>query len=235
MRSTLLDEGRPDGLLVGRALAVPDGPFHHDLRIACRLIDRVHGDGALPTIPATLVPGLGRRGRFLYDEPRGVPLAIRVNADLSGRSFHALHEIGHFLDFSGIGQPGTWASRVDPALEDWRRAVRRSRACRQLRALARRTMVTVMGPDGVPTDIPVRRLAIEPLLPMEEFWARSYAQYVTVVTGDSDAMTALTALVRRSPGSVYIPVQWEQDDFSGIAEAIERLFRRLRWRAISVS
>jgi hypothetical protein len=81
--------------------------------------------------------------------------------------------------------------------------------------------------------MPVRRLAIEPLLPQEEFWARCYAQYVTVVTGDSDATTTLNTLVRRSSGSVYVPVQWEWDDFSSIAEAIERLFRRLGWRTAS--
>jgi hypothetical protein len=202
------------------------------LTIAARLIDRVHGDGALPTVPATLSPDLGRRGTFVYDAMRGLPIAIRVDAELSDRTLNAFHEVGHFLDFSGIGQPGQWASSADPAMREWRRAVRGSRSFRQLHALARRSAVVVGSPVGA-QEVPVKRLAIERLLPIQEFWARSYAQYVTIVAGDADSIASLDALRRRTAGQLYVPVQWDENDFIEIAEAIDQLFRRLGWRTTS--
>jgi hypothetical protein len=234
MMVAFIDEGTPSGIPVGRALAVPEGPYHGDLTLATRLIDRVHGDGALPSIPTTLSPGLGRRGSFVYDTSRGLPIAIRVNADWANRAFNAFHEVGHFLDYSAVGQPGQWASLTEPELGEWRLAVRASRAFRQLKALSRRPSVTVESPTGA-REVPVERLAIERLLPIQEFRARSYAQFVTIVTGDTDAIASLDTLRIRLTGELYIPVQWEEDDFVGIAEAIDRLFRRLGWRTTNRS
>jgi hypothetical protein len=81
----------------------------------------------------------------------------------------------------------------------------------------------------------IDRLAIERLLPFQEFWARSYAQFVALVAGDADVAASLDRLRYRTEGELYVPVQWEEDDFVEVGEAIDRLFRRLGWRTASES
>jgi hypothetical protein len=235
MAPPILDDDIPSGTPVGRALAVPNGPFHVDLITAAKLIDRVHGDGELPIIAGTVAFGLRRRGVFVFDESEGRPIAVRVDAALPDRVFNGLHEIGHFLDFSGIGRRGTWASRIDPRLSEWRRAVGRSRAFRQLSALARRETAIVAGPTGSPYEAIVPREVVAQSIPLEECWARSYAQFIATTTGDGELINSLDRLRQRVPGCLYIPLQWEDGDFAAIASAVAVLFRRLGWRSTTTS
>ena len=74
---------------------------------------------ALPTIPLSIVPSLidadGRLidGRFLFDvgtDGRIIPIAIRVRRGATVLGMAVLHEVGHFLDASGL--PGRGEMRV---------------------------------------------------------------------------------------------------------------------------
>src|SRR5215217_3492288 len=144
--------GRPAGVPVGRALVVRPGIVNNDLRDAVAAIDRVHGDGDLPTIPILLVPHLlDDRGRtrdavFVYHrlDPSQPFIAsiIFVRSSAAHRPFVATHEIGHFLDLCGL--PGsTFASSEEPALAEWRKSVIESSAYRSLGTLTRSLDATV--------------------------------------------------------------------------------------------
>ncbi len=217
-------EDRPAGVSLGRALTIPSGIVNDELRDVVRLIDRVHGDGELPTIEMSMVPGLvlssdqPTDGLFLYrlDERSVVrPRSIRLRFEAPHRAFVALHEIGHFLD--GCGLPGIGFSSVrHPSLSEWRQAVRRSRAWLELNRLAMWTQ----------RDVSVRATA---LLQPSETWARSYAQFVAIRSSSERMRESLVALRGQPLGDVYLPRHWEDDDFEEIETAIDATFRRLRW------
>jgi hypothetical protein len=218
-------EAGPDGIPIGRALIVSPGLIHDDLREAVRIVSRVHGDGVLPAIPlrmAQLDPVLDgervRRGQFIWNEDSGQPIAILIEARFSHRVFATLHEIGHLLDLSGIGQGGSFAAQRAPEMADWRRALGRSGAISDLRAMGSRLAAGV------------DRLQIADLLDMSEGWARSYAQYVVNRSDSPSLRGSLDAFRRRILGKLYYPQQWDDNDFAEIDEAIETLFRRLGWR-----
>jgi hypothetical protein len=69
------------------------------------------------------------------------------------------------------------------------------------------------------------------LLDSAELWARSYAQFVTIRTGDPALAAGLDALRQRPVDAVYLPRQWGDDDFSEIEATIEDLFWSLGWIA----
>src|SRR5215217_3055500 len=95
-------EGRPCGISIGRALAIPPGMVHGELRAYVATLDRVHGVGDLPRIPLPLgrLPttgdkGLVRRGRFTLDR-NGDPESITIDVQHPSRALTTFHEIGHF-------------------------------------------------------------------------------------------------------------------------------------------
>lgn len=222
--------GRPDGVPVGRALEIPAGIVHDDLRAALAIISRVHGDGDLPPIPmrVTRLPlsrdgTRVRRGQFAVNPQTGQPIAILIEAQEQHRVLTATHEIGHFLDLCGIGEFGRFASPDDAELEDWRRALVRSRAIHHL---------TELGRDKSEF---IDRAHVAELLDPVEAWARSYAQYVARRSGDERLRAGIDAFRTRLSTGVYYPYQWEESDFDAIDATIEGLFRRLGWRSAQQS
>jgi hypothetical protein len=140
-RLTIDEEGAsrgPAGIPIRRALAIPPGIANDHLREAVAAIERVHGDGVLPMIPLSMVgeivtSGRGRAdGLFTFDvDVEGYirPRSVQVSSDAPNRPWVAIHEIGHFLDASGLPGPGYASGNHDVVELDRRRnAVARSRA-----------------------------------------------------------------------------------------------------------
>lgn len=213
---------------MGRALGLPSYVLAADLHEAVRSIDRVHGDGVLPLVPIFLRDGLSTRGTF--GKRAGVPISILIRSDVRHRGFALVHEVGHLLDVAGLGTGSQFASAGESALvEPWKHAVERSAAVRRLRSLIDEVM------DLLPGEERVRRLGARTLLEPEELWARSYAQYVAIVSGEPSLLSALDADRMPRPERVYYPIHWSDEDILPIAEAIEALFRRIGWRTNRLS
>jgi hypothetical protein len=209
------------GSPIGRRLLLPPGPLHADLHLAARGIDRVHTDGDLPTLPVLLSLGLDTRGRFVVRDDE--PSAILIRAEGGLRGFALLHEVGHFLDFAAFGE-GTFASSAGtPLLEPWREACETSRAFQHLSRAIGELAAELRGTED---DEAVR---LQALSGPEELWARSYAQFVAIRSGDAALRAQLDANRAPIPGRVYYPFQWDDEDFRRIEESIEALFRRLGW------
>jgi hypothetical protein len=215
---------RARGRSVGRALQVREGIANDDLREVVAAIDRVHGDGMLPSIPLAFVDGPSVRpvhavdGAFVSnvvgrDEVHAQAIFIRRRAP--NRRFVALHEIGHFLDACGLPGKG-WSSESHPMLVPWRQAVIASRAYRGLIELSEANDSTTS-----------QRATV--LLDTTELWARSYAQFVAARSGVDALKNSIDVLRQREPGEVYWPRQWDDEDFGEIEVAIEGLFRRVGW------
>jgi hypothetical protein len=212
----------PDGTPLGRAFLIPDSPLAADLRAVVGAVASVHGDGPLPTIPIRIVrdPEIPH-ARFRYG-PAG-PISISVNHDSPWRSFALVHEIGHFIDYAGIGSLASVASESDPELSAWRSAIRRSGRLDEVRrALAERAELRTLDQARIASDLQT----------IPEWWARSYAQYIAIRSGEPTLLATLDAIrAPRSLQDVDHLLHWDDDGFAPIEEAIEHLFRRLGWRS----
>jgi hypothetical protein len=203
----------PHGTPVSQAFDVPADPEGDPIRLALHAIDRVHGDGALPGISVRIEPLLlGHQGSY---DPR-IPRVV-VSSSTTRPALTLLHEIGHVLDLHGLGRSSTLASRAHPTLDDWRVATTRSRACR------------VLGHIGQTSSDPVAVATTAYLLLKEELRARAYAQYVVKRSGIQPLLDQLDEVRRPIAGTIYLPRQWDDDDFIPIVHSIDCLFGRQRW------
>jgi hypothetical protein len=170
-------DGGPDGVPLGRAFLVGPGIANDPLREAIAVVERVHGDGDLPQIPVVWDAFLDVAARFVIRD--GLPSAIAVSPAATEIAVAIIHEIGHVLDFCGIGRFGTFASVFSPQMNDWAAAV------------------------------------------------AATSTYRFLVSGIGDVLAR--ERVRTFIG-LDLPLHWTADEFQPIDEAIEFLFRRLRWR-----
>jgi hypothetical protein len=202
---------------------------------ALELIDRVHKIPAIKVLDIKPVSVEELEGGvaavilkapfapFRFVEPNYVGLAMPAETPISS----ILHEVGHLIDLEAIGTRGLFSSTIgEDVLSEWWDAVSQSRTYQRMMQVVER--MRRMGDRDLAN-------AIEGYYATRhELFARSYAQYIAVRTGDRQAMAELEQKkTRRVPGlyGVYeIPLQWDDDDFRSIAEAFDRLFERLGWR-----
>jgi hypothetical protein len=213
----------PDGVPIGRALLIASGYVYEELRHMVAVVSRIHGDGELPTIPVLLTASLEERGRFV--QRSGQASAILINQGIGYRAFAFLHELGHFLDLSGTGTEGVFASATSPMFADWLLGVVATPTFARLD----RTIEHALA--NIPEEEEGRRTRLAVLRDPEELWARSYAQYIAARSGRSELVDAVAALRNVSIGGFSVPLQWEDQEFLGLAGEIDRLMRRLGWRS----
>lgn len=209
---------------VSAALQIP-APMANDLlRTAVAIIDSVHTDGALPTLPAEVKANLGA-SYGMYSP------GVRVEVLSSGPwpLLTSLHEIGHFLDHYGIGTPGQFASISDPVLDAWKQAVDASATVQRLCLIIAQSTVTGTDARGRPILIPLRPGYIAYLLDPWELWARSYAQYIAGSSANAEALRQLN-ICRNEMELQAIGRQWPDNDFAAIAQAIEAVLKGLGWK-----
>lgn len=192
---------------VSSALQLPKkGKLAGVVKAAVAAIDKVHRDGKLPAIPVTAKAGKGNLGSFSHSFA-GRPVKIGVKPSGPWPQLTACHEIGHFLDLSGIDTPGTFASVKSPLLEQWRQAIDASRRVAEIR-------------DN--QAIPDRESY---WLTRHELFARSYAQYVAEKSSDP----GLAANLQKVAGGMQPWRQWDPEDFKPIREAFDSAFTKMGW------
>src|SRR5438034_160472 len=102
--------GRPFGVPISQSIRVPTGDLFAPVRLALSIIDDVHGDGSLPTLPVRRTRGHVEVGSYEWDDRTGSPSRLSFSAASSHPHLTVIHEIGHFLDHQGMGFPGAFAS-----------------------------------------------------------------------------------------------------------------------------
>lgn len=247
---------RPAGTPVSQALQTERDPKFEPVHTALGLIDGVHGDGTLTSIPIKVRGKKGELGKFLHyikpeppegqevfddemedddDRPNeigGKPIGIRILATGHHKELTTVHEIGHFLDYEGLGKPLEYSSGADPTMAEWRTAVEKSQAVQDLKELIQKGKVPITLDDGTKTDYTVDVEHVEYLLEWEELWARAYAQYITLRSGNVVLKRQLDRIRRGVGGNhqVYTAQHWADADFEPIAEAIDKIFEAKGWR-----
>ncbi len=221
-----LDRPAREGTPVSAALKISQKPGLKNARLAAQLIDSVHTDGKLPEIQVVneRMPK-GMQGYFQFSSITGAPVKIALRSRMSFPIFTAIHEIGHFLDRDGLGSRFN-ASQDSEELAPWREAVKASRAARRLRELYDNPEVTdSSGRKGV-----WPRPYIQYLARYDEVFARSYAQYIAVRSGNAAALRELGKIRENAGKPEYLPLQWDDDDFEPIAAAFDDIFASRKWR-----
>ncbi|MFD4111609.1 phage minor capsid protein [Streptomyces sp. NPDC058650] len=128
----------------------------------------------------------------------------------------AAHEIGHYLDHRLIGRSEVIFESKLPtshATQEWLAAVRASPSIARLQAIL-----------ADATDDPVLAAHVKYLLTPAEMWARSYAQWIAVRSGDEAMLLGVEYWLER-PDPWTSARQWSTPEFEPIATAIDAMFR----------
>jgi hypothetical protein len=130
------------------------------------------------------------------------------------------HEVGHILDAFGLPGADSFAFKSQsPLMEHWAEAVYRSRA-----------MMTLMAAiSELQERAPTARILNGPLVGTVELWARSYAQYKAMKSGDSEALNVLHQHSVRLAGGAMVRSHWSADDFLPVYAEIDEVIRRAGW------
>ncbi|MCZ7563810.1 MAG: phage head morphogenesis protein [Burkholderiales bacterium] len=205
-----------DALVIGKGSSAE--PFRHILGV----IEKLHGDGKLPKTHGLAGRSRQNYGHFSHGVEGRVAPEVVYSAPLAkDRLGHPeltlAHEIGHWIDFFGIAKPRLFASEAaDDLMYGWRKAVQESEAFRKIQqAVVERRNVKYASY----------------LLRAREIWARSYAQWVAVRSGDAKLLEQLDKIRRKAYSGEQRASQWEDADFEPIAREIDALFRKLGWMA----
>lgn len=210
------------GSRVGAALSLK-GTAGTLLSYAVEAIDKVHGDGALPSVPVRFVGGRTHQAAFKTD--------LRITVTKAGRSigFSFLHEIGHLLDYQAIDGRRAFASETgSPALDGWRASVHASSYHKMMSTLKGKTRVLIEARPGKREYKDIKPAFVEYLLLPRELFARSYAQYIVLTSGDVGLRRELDDVRRNSPP--WYPEQWEDSDFEPVRCEFDALMETLGWR-----
>lgn len=215
---------------VGAALELPIGRFGRELAEAVAAIDQVHADGALPRLPVRVQTPINPAadGESHWDGPTNSWIAVRPGTRHPGATL--LHEVGHFLDHLGQGDRRGLSSELgDPVFAAWRMAVETTRSYRALASIVATGRAKLIAASGREVAAPGPADFATYLLLPDELWARSYAQFVATRDGSPTLVAGIDAGRGRRPGRLYVPLQWEDDDFAPVATEIGTLFRSLGW------
>ena len=226
------DELKPRGKPLSAAVDVPKSKISNRLRRVLAAIGRVHGTGELPQIPVVIIVAKDSPGEFVFDAV--TDRALRIEVDRKGPHIELTfaHEIGHFIEHAGIPRPGRSPRNfaADSLFERWFAATQESWAIRELARLNSASTIEMMPSRGRQDAEKVDRHYVEYLQTPYERWGRSYAQYIAArIANEKPAAQVDTERVR-TPGRIYYPNQWDNDDFAPIAQTIDELFRKIGWR-----
>jgi len=192
-------------------------------------IDRVHGDGVLPSIPVKRSSSKKFEAAYRHIPSQRRPVEVLVTSHTSAKEFSLAHELGHFIDNQAFKAEGKylWASADHPDFEEWRQAVAGSKAVQNLVSMTRGPKKIPMA-DGFEYEVDKKHLSY--LLQAHEIWARSYSQFIAQRGGSAAMSDQLQRWVARErTGQINYTSQWEEQDFKPIAKAIEALFIKRGW------
>ena len=169
-------------------------------------IDKVHGDGGLPSVQIDGRPGRGSSGVFRVNEN-----SIGLAANGPHPELTLAHEAGHWIDRRAFALPPFKFMSESDLGAAWRTAVEQSTAYKQLRQ--------------VDPKSPKDSHYLSYLTSWKELWARSYAQFIAENSGDERMLKQLQG---RLQGGIP-QLQWSADDFVNIGQEIRKLLTSLGW------
>jgi SPP1 gp7 family putative phage head morphogenesis protein len=201
---------------VSNALILPKSGFVKEVaEVVLVEIDKVHGDGILPKIPIVAMPENAKKNRLGYyrrNAESGKAIEIGLSKNSNRKELTLAHEIGHFISHQAIGVPKRY-DFDNELFVPWLDAVLKSDSIRYLNE--NKDYLTSLG------------INVDYYLLHHEIWARCYAQYVAVKSGNEKLQSQLDGM--RSGLKWNSKRQWQDTDFEPIMNAIDELFTKLGW------
>ena len=193
-----------------------------ETELALRAIDKVHGDGNLPTIPISQA-GAGRNyGTFFASG--NTPIKISISPKGDHKALTTIHEIGHLIDHSGMGKGLRWSSELLGGVEN-NIIVKTARESSWYKGVWSRTKIPINNPAGDAVSYTINKKYVRYLMSSKEVYARAYAQYVAEKSGDSILLSQLKKLQ-----DMPFPTQWSTEDFKPISKQFDKLFTDRGWK-----
>lgn len=211
------EPGTPRGKTVDSSLVASSQVAWRVARPGLAMINRVHGVDWLPLVIVS-TSRLVITGHLDYVPPGQTPDRIVLPARRGRPRLSLAHEIGHVLDLVGHGRKGESSATHAFVWDRWRTAVLATDLYRALRPF-------------LAHDEPAVRDQAAYSLQLDELWARSYAQYIAIRSGDARMAVELAGFFTQQVGEVELPRQWDEADFVPVMEAIDELFIALEWRS----
>ena len=197
-----------------------------------RVIGGVHSFPDVPQIEIYTSKTEKYDGAYHRDDRSKEPKAIEISKRGETHELTLVHEIGHFLEMAAIPRDRPvqrqWA--FDSTMARWRLIASTSSYAVQLTEILSEFQLTANCRDSNPETAKIAsRKAdyVSYLRSDEELWARSYAQYVSVRSGNATLLEQVE--LGRSPRNPF-PLQWDPGDFEPIAVEIDGLLRQIGWR-----
>lgn len=198
--------------------ALKNAEVKNQVNIALSAVDKVHGDGQLKKIPVINSTAKRYYGMFRAWGRLDGAHNISIAAIGDHKALTFIHETGHFIDHGGFGR--LWgASGYDGFAKDLMLALRKSDWFSNLYQRAESLAQAVA--DGV---FRFDRKYINYLASSKELFARAYAQFIAIESGDPILLAQLKKLQ-----DAKFPTQWSDEDFKPIAEEFRKLFRQQGW------
>jgi hypothetical protein len=165
---------------------------------------------------------------YEWDDRTGRPTSLSISRRAPRPHLAVVHEVGHFLDQQALGDGrrfGSESGRV-PELMD---RIDATVAVHRLRELRSRRQVLIHTHPHRRERFTLDQALIRYLLEPRELFARAYAQYVAVRSGDLRFLTQLHEVRRDLIVGMVYHQQWDQTDFLPVLEAFDQTLRWRRW------
>jgi hypothetical protein len=225
MLSGVHDEGPP---LRDSRLVIPSD-IRPSIVHAGKAIARVHEWPDVPPIEFLSEASMAEHGKFIWNPSTGQAQEIRIRPAGDHAELTATLELGHWLDYQALGKPGDFASRSDPILAQWRRAVEGSETVTRLENFKAAGTVPYRDSFGRTQHMRISAY-VTYLLEPEELFSRSYAQWIAKESNDSRILSQITAATESSHPAGIIPRYWGPSDFGPISGALESVTIKAGWK-----
>ena len=181
------------------------------------IVDSVHHVKGLRPVPVLLGPSNFIRLTTLLE-------VASIELDPGGNRLRLslLHEVGHLIDLLAVEPRSVMSSSRHPLWREWREAVLHSPEFLRLARLGRAT--------GNKDAASAARYNQQ----IGELWARSYAQFVTNLSGDDELIWEMSTFMHQRVGGIRVPRQWADESFLPIQEAISEILEGIGWRSSQI-
>lgn len=227
---------RPKGNPLGDSLIISEQntSITERLETAVDAINKVHGSKNMPTIPINVTSNISRANGNFQPAYEDKDVFIGINVEGDDLEITLVHEVGHFIDYRGIGKTKMTAgtedgySSTEKIFSEWNTAIDNTEAIQKLKKLqSNPTSSTVeVNSKGKTYNLNVDPPYVSYLLEKKEIFARSYAQYIAVRSGDTTLLSQINAKANNERG---YPSQWKAEDFEEVAIAMDNIFKKKGW------
>lgn len=194
------------------------------IRVAMKVIDGVHADGALPEVRAGDIRTRGNDALGWYhaseDTEKAIGLKVgilSVRGDIQNREFVAIHEAGHMIENEIFGRGSIVLGK---APDHWKLAgslLDKSPTVAKLREeLAELEILYKLTKDDR-WQVLIKH--VEYLLRPQEIWARGYSQFIAIMTTRRLIRNQLKKEIADDKLR-GLDTMWPEDEFEPIAAAI---------------